>query len=533
MFRLERVSIHGWYLFEARDIEVSGSITLIGQTGAGKSAIVDAIQTVMGGNNRNVIKFNSAAGEARDRRVVDYCLGCVTDVDDGRPMRRSSETVLALTFSRADTGARVAFGVLLSAHMDEPGGERTIQRFVVKGHGFRLSDFVDVEPGGQRFMPGHEALLERMRRHFATRRDALTLHSAARSFVQEYLTAMRPKASPDPQRFLAVFSNALAAREIKDPTNFVRRFVLEPNPLNVKRVRESIATWRELQAEAHRLEEMLRAAKEVRSRFVSWGRQKLAKDGADFVAAHAERLRVGFEIKENEAKKQAFETRLRDVAAREQELSDENERLDEESKRDALIAARSEAAVSRQFLEGTIRETRVLVITGAVQAERSLSPYTGAVQLERLARQLPVWTRDGIGAAAQLAGICAPGEPMRWAARWAEIGALAASVLTLVRAEQSLEQQLEALTTDLANWGRELAELDARMGVASQAGALMGSHTIRFRQELSARGIVAVAMPDVVEVPDERWAFAREALLGVSTDTRNWTVPTWRTGQLR
>jgi len=59
---------------------------------------VDAIQTVMSGNNRNVIKLNSAAGEARDRRVMDYCLGCVTDVDDGRPMRQSSETVLALTF---------------------------------------------------------------------------------------------------------------------------------------------------------------------------------------------------------------------------------------------------------------------------------------------------------------------------------------------------------------------------------------------------------------------------------------------------
>jgi len=30
VFRLERVSIHDWYLFEARDVEVSGSIALIG-----------------------------------------------------------------------------------------------------------------------------------------------------------------------------------------------------------------------------------------------------------------------------------------------------------------------------------------------------------------------------------------------------------------------------------------------------------------------------------------------------------------------
>jgi len=408
----------------------------------------------------------------------------------------------------------VAFGVLLSAHADEPGGERTLHRFVVKGHGFRLADFVDAEPGGQRFMPGHDALLERMRRRFATRRDAFTLHPTARSFVQEYLTAMRPRASPDPQRFLAAFANALAAREIKDPTDFVRRFVLEANPLNVKRVRESISTWRELQAEACRLEEMLRVAKEVRSRFVSWGRQKLAKDGADFVTTHAERLRLGIEIKENEVKKQAFKAQLRDIEAREQQLSDENERLDEENKQDALIAARSEAAVSRQVLEGTIRETKVLVIAGAAQVLRSLTPYTGAVQLGRLPLSLPIWARDGVGAAVRLAAICTPGEPMRWAARWAEVGSLAANISTLARAEQSLEQQLEAITADLSNWRRELEELDARIGVASQAGVLMGSQTIRFRQELLARGIAAIAMPDVVEIPDERWAFALEALLG-------------------
>ncbi|WP_159458934.1 hypothetical protein, partial [Staphylococcus aureus] len=150
--------------------------------------------------------------------------------------------------------------------------------------------------------------------------------------------------------------------------------------------------------------------------------------------------------KENEAKKQAFETQLRDIAAREQELSDGNERLEEENKRDALIAAQSAAARSRQLLGGTIRETKISVIAGAEQAARSLNPYTGAVQLERLARQLPVWTRDGIGAAAHLAGLCTPGGTMRWAARWAEIGSLAASIATLARAEQSLEQQLEALT---------------------------------------------------------------------------------------
>jgi uncharacterized protein YPO0396 len=85
MYWLERLSLHNWYLLEAADIAVSGATALIGQTGVGKSALIDAIQTVMSGNNHNVIHLNSAAGEARDRRVLDYCLGCVVDLDDGTP----------------------------------------------------------------------------------------------------------------------------------------------------------------------------------------------------------------------------------------------------------------------------------------------------------------------------------------------------------------------------------------------------------------------------------------------------------------
>lgn len=514
MFQLERVSIHNWYILEDRDIEVSGSVALIGPTGAGKSAIVDAIQTVMSGSNRNVFKLNKAAGEVSDRHVKDYCLGCVTDVDNGRPMRQSSDTVLALTFARQDTGARVAFGLLLSAHADESDGERKVHRFVIKGQGFRLSDFVEVEPGGARFMPGHDAMLGRMKDRFGIRRDALTWHATARAFVQEYLTAMRPKASPDPHRFLNTFSNALAAREIKDPTDFVRRFVLEPNPLNIKRVRESITTWRELQAEAHRLEKMLHAAREVRSRFIGWARQKLTKDGAGFLAIHAERLRLEIELRENEASRDALKTQRRGIENRELELSDENARLNDENRRDALIAAQSETAISRQLLTSAVLEAQRAKDAGTAQLSRLLTPYLGAVQLGRLKEYLPARASQGVHAAAALAGITASGKPECWASRWAEIGALAASASALVHAGQSLQPQDDAVSSDLAGWRRELTDLDMRIAATNRAGALMGTQTIRLRQELSKRGIAAAAMPDVVEVPDGRWAFALEALLG-------------------
>ena len=60
MYELENISLHNWYLFEAEDVSIWRETGIIGGTGAGKSSLLDAIQTVMSGNNRNVIDLNSA-----------------------------------------------------------------------------------------------------------------------------------------------------------------------------------------------------------------------------------------------------------------------------------------------------------------------------------------------------------------------------------------------------------------------------------------------------------------------------------------
>jgi hypothetical protein len=72
--------------------------------------------------------------------------------------------------------------------------------------------------------------------------------------------AMRPRNTPDPDRFLRIFGMGLSAKEITHPTDFVRRFVLPERQLDVLGVRNSINTWKDLQAEVRRIEKMLAAA---------------------------------------------------------------------------------------------------------------------------------------------------------------------------------------------------------------------------------------------------------------------------------
>ena len=72
MHLLERISIHNWYLIDALDIEIRGATGLVGPTGVGKSSILDAVQTVISGNNRNILDLNESSEGRSGRQVRDY-----------------------------------------------------------------------------------------------------------------------------------------------------------------------------------------------------------------------------------------------------------------------------------------------------------------------------------------------------------------------------------------------------------------------------------------------------------------------------
>ncbi|MBR0668510.1 hypothetical protein GXW71_29425 [Roseomonas hellenica] len=511
MYWLERLSLHNWYLFEGLDIEVRGATALIGQTGAGKSALIDAIQTVMSGNNRNVIHLNSAAGEARDRRVHGYCLGCVIDVDEGRPRRRKPETTLALTLHDPAAMHRVTIGVLLSADADEGTSEETRQRFVIRGHGFSIDEFLERDVGGQEFMPTHDQLLARMKARFG---KALTFHSNSQGFVSEYLTAMRPRVPPNPRSFLRAFSNALAAREIRDPTDFVRRFVLEASPLKVERVRESIMTWRELQKEVERLESMLAAAKGVRARFANWARHKIGGDTQDFLAAYAERLLLEREITSDTSVQAAFEEKRARHQAEAEGFEDSIQRQVDLNQRDAALARASDDTVRHEALEGELRGERGRLQALSATLTNAVHRYARAVQLARLREYLPGYARSAVETAVTLAAQTAKGGAVDWAVEGAELRVLAGRVRDVVRAEQSLVAQLSAAASDLSDLRKEATSLEVQLAAAEQGGPLLSQQTLEFRAELMRRGLQPILLPDLVEVSEPEWAFALEALLG-------------------
>src|SRR5690606_21406684 len=109
-----------FFLFEAQTLELDRSSAIIAPNGAGKSALLDALQIVLLGGDRSRIRFNAqAGGSARARSIRDYCLGVYRSGDDGRK-RRTATTYISLVFRDSETGTPLTAGIALGASVDEP-----------------------------------------------------------------------------------------------------------------------------------------------------------------------------------------------------------------------------------------------------------------------------------------------------------------------------------------------------------------------------------------------------------------------------
>ncbi len=116
-------------------------------------------------------------------------------------------------------------------------------------------------------------------------------------FTTDLLAALREGApAPEPRHFLRSFANAVAFKPIFDTSAFVRAFVLDPEPLNVDRVRQSIATWKSLLDTLGELEARLVRLRRLRDRYESWGQAVVGAAEHELRASIAELRRRSLDL---------------------------------------------------------------------------------------------------------------------------------------------------------------------------------------------------------------------------------------------
>lgn len=514
MYRLENISLHNWYLVEAQDIEVRGLTAVIGATGAGKSSILDAIQTVASGNNRNVMTLNASAGEVRQRSVRDYILGCVADVNNGTPARERCEATVVLCFRDDETGKAVSAGLMMEADRNSPLEET--RRFVADGMAFRIADFTERDADGGEYVIPHDEMLSRMRTALGPKR--LLTPSKATDFVAEFLSRMRPNFPPDAKRFLRNFGNALTARSFSDPTSFVRRHVLEPMPLDIQRVRESIATWRGLEAEVARIERMLVEIRPVHAKFASGLKREIEAGTASFAVAHLRRLQAADIAAEAATLVSRTETDAAAARRRGERAMAAADRLREE--RAVLVEAqRSRSGADQAAL---LEQGERAAAAGLRHALEGLAavvrPHTDLAHLERISVNLPISSGPALRSAVDLRAAVSAWDTADWLSEIGDLALMSEKSRGLIAALPSLRAQQEALSSEIVLARREADDLEVTLGDARRTGSLLSRGVTEFIELLRRHGIKARALPELVEISDDSWTYALECVLGAGRE---------------
>lgn len=529
MIELRRITLIDWYLFRAEQIDFAGMTALIGPNGAGKSAIIDAVQMVLTGANMTSIRFNASAQSAsRSKRSIrDYCLGVVSLDDRGersQPTRDAAYTYALMGFVDVDSGEALNFGIAFSANAAR-AEERCEARFMVKG---RLLDQTDLleSVGDDNVETRHwHAVRTSLRAEDLTVTDDF---ASASDFVEESLRALSPKGYPlDPRRFIKAFRNALLLKPVENPTEFVRNYVLEVQPIKIDRLRQSIKLYRELVQKIETLKAQTAGLAQIQRivgrvleneriiRITEWQIARLYWEGfrrkARDLQLRMKELHHDAALKEAaDASANARVSRIElDLSQLELTLtSSDGEQLARmyESDRELEVAKRDKALVPIKLIEQLVRRAETVAGRRIVAAwDTTLHGLLSAVTLAYKPVNLETWgnaLEDGWEDKAESLD--------------AALAAVTAERLAGVRqhAEESFfdaQKEVRDIQDQIGLIDRNLARLDSGKSALDRG-------TEALQAALDSAGITSVPLCDVVEVQNEKWRVAIEAALGRSRE---------------
>jgi uncharacterized protein YPO0396 len=529
MIELCRIILVDWYLFRAQQIDLRGMTALIGPNGAGKSAVIDAVQTVLTGANMSNIRFNPSAqsGTRSKRSIRDYCLGVVSLDDKGErsePTRSHAYTYVVLGFRDEGDGSVISLGVAFSASA-ERGDERCEARFLVRGHLVGSDDLLHPVGDDDVETAQWHAVRNALRGRGVDVEDGF---SSATEFVEESLHALSPPGFPlSPRRFIKAFRNALLLKPVDNPTDFVRNYVLDVQPIQVDRLRRSIDHWR----------------------FLNERIDNLKKQSASL----AQILRIVARVKDNERAILSTEWRIARLhwetfRRNARELEARLAKMKRESSVAEAAAVAAAARLSRIEAEHARVELTIKSSVGAQLASMYEADRTGKIaervnaaapigNLEHLIRTIDaivdrrlVAGRDdilhGLLSSVVLAnGLAALARwrttmPDGWERQALDLdrGLDAVTGDRLAAAQKIFDEGYFAAQLDVRNIQDRIDLIDSNLARLDQGLSAIEGGTRALLRQLEFLGISAEPLCDLVEVRDSKWRAAAEAVLGRSRE---------------
>ncbi|CDN50070.1 SbcC/MukB-like Walker B domain-containing protein [Neorhizobium galegae] len=510
MMELRRITLVNWHLFDVEDIEVQGNFGILGENRSGKSTILDMIQVVLSGASRSYLRLNAVAGEgskarsASKRTVLSYCLGTLNDGDVRRP---ETLTYIALGFEDQEKQQPpITIGLAIEARQTD-AAETILGRFVVIGKLLTTADFTDKRADGIYATQWDEVKARIIASvgdvNFVNHRDK------AIDFVREYMRRLvpsLPNAEQSASALLKAVVNAMTLNQGYSATEFVRRFILEDNPINIRDLRSSIETYRSVSATIVTLREKLEALKELGGFIAAFEESLGQKDLENWLARRAWWLASRAEnraIKERIAEARRFiDAEKEDRGLAIEGIKDAEQEIERLRKAIATHEARSGRDQWLEVLKSVTADNDRL--KKEVDRRRR-----SAIELVDLTQVL-----DDTGfMKAYCALVAGPdGKADRKAMRDAEQNFrthVVVTVETVERRRRETAAQIVLLTKEITGIRQVLDEVDER-----GSAAYLSRETKLLLRRLESRGMDARPFCDLLEVADASWTAAAEALLG-------------------
>ena len=234
LISLTRIIALNWYGFR-QIFDVEDNVLISGAFGTGKSALLDLLQYVLLGEHWRANR--AAAGNARGRDLLSYCLGDTNQSRNGQRhfLRQSGVAFAALEFTRpAVKGAkelqRETWGIRIEFTSPDAAARQTY--FCIP----ERVEYTMLAPDGKNLL-SEEAFRSWLRREYGND----SLFARQRDYLEE-MAAPR-HLHFDTAAFMRTFPKAIAFEPEENVETFIREFILEESPLDVRDVRTALRAY--------------------------------------------------------------------------------------------------------------------------------------------------------------------------------------------------------------------------------------------------------------------------------------------------